>query len=65
MSHESGPVNAAVAPRSRLYQGPFGRIFDDLDPWVPNGVLRRTPPRPEVAAAGPVIRFTRALGSEY
>ncbi len=27
-----------VAPRSRFYQGPFGRICPDLDPWVPNGI---------------------------
>ena len=38
MAHETGSVRDAVAPRSRLYQGPFGRIFDDLDPWRPDGV---------------------------
>lgn len=27
-----------TAPRSRFYQGGFGRIFADLDPWAPEGV---------------------------
>lgn len=27
-----------IAPRSRLYQGPFGRLFPDLRPWSPEGV---------------------------
>lgn len=25
----------ALAPRSRFYQGPFGRLFPDLPPWEP------------------------------
>jgi hypothetical protein len=28
-----------LAPRSALYQGPFGRICSDLPPWVPPGHL--------------------------
>lgn len=32
MSHGNMGVNI-VAPRSPLYQGPFGRIFSELDPW--------------------------------
>ncbi|WP_454848887.1 peroxidase family protein [Rhizobium binxianense] len=27
-----------TAPRSRFYQGGFGRIFTDLEPWAPEGV---------------------------
>lgn len=27
-----------LAPRSKLYQGPFGRICADLEPWSPPGV---------------------------
>lgn len=27
-----------VAPRSRFYQGGFGRLFPDLTPWAPQGV---------------------------
>lgn len=26
-----------IAPRSRFYQGPFGRICGDLEPWTPPG----------------------------
>ncbi len=29
---------AGVPPRSKLYQGPFGRIFRELLPWRPQGV---------------------------
>lgn len=36
MSHGSGPSIKAVAPRSNLYQGPFGRICPDLPPWKGN-----------------------------
>ncbi|MET0326535.1 MAG: peroxidase family protein [Ilumatobacteraceae bacterium] len=38
MSHETGAVRDAIAPRSAFYQGPFGRICDDLPPWSPPGV---------------------------
>lgn len=36
MSHGS-TAHEMTAPRSRFYQGPFGRIFDDLEPWRPVG----------------------------
>lgn len=35
MSHGSTTSNDLTAPRSRFYQGPYGRLFDDLDPWRP------------------------------
>ncbi|UJW86558.1 peroxidase family protein [Devosia sp. SL43] len=28
-----------TAPRSRFYQGGFGRLFPDLKPWAPDGVV--------------------------
>ncbi|WP_062318631.1 peroxidase family protein [Demequina maris] len=34
MAHGDQPIDA-LAPRSRLYQGPFGRMFPDLPPWPP------------------------------
>ena len=37
MSHGSAKFTI-VAPRSKFYQGPFGRICGDLPPWSPNGV---------------------------
>jgi hypothetical protein len=37
MAHGSGDTSV-LAPRSRFYQGPFGRIFPNLDPWSPPGV---------------------------
>ena len=36
MSHGIHSVNA-VAPRSRFYHGPFGRICPNLEPWHPLG----------------------------
>lgn len=36
MSH-GGVKYDILAPRSKLYQGPFGRICPDLPPWVPPG----------------------------
>jgi hypothetical protein len=38
MSHQSGLSIDVIAPRSRSYQGPFGRICGDLAPWTPAGV---------------------------
>ncbi|WP_197377291.1 peroxidase family protein [Mycolicibacterium baixiangningiae] len=35
MSHGSTAAREVTAPRSRFYQGPFGRLFDDLEPWRP------------------------------
>jgi hypothetical protein len=35
MSHGSGTGLEILAPRSRLYQGPYGRICPDLPPWCP------------------------------
>ena len=32
-----------TAPRSRFYQGGFGRLFPDLDPWVPTRADGRPP----------------------
>jgi hypothetical protein len=37
MAHGSSDTRV-LAPRSRFYQGPFGRIFPNLDPWAPPGV---------------------------
>jgi hypothetical protein len=34
MAHGS-TLHDLTAPRSRFYQGPFGRIFDELEPWRP------------------------------
>ncbi|WP_155957882.1 peroxidase family protein [Fodinicurvata sediminis] len=38
MSHGSSSKGGVLAPRSRLYQGPFGRIFAQLPPWSPPGL---------------------------
>ncbi|MEO1550942.1 MAG: peroxidase family protein, partial [Pseudomonadota bacterium] len=38
MSHGSGTKIKLAAPRSKLYQGPFGRICPELDPWSPPNV---------------------------
>ncbi|MGE2717544.1 peroxidase family protein [Mycolicibacterium litorale] len=35
MTHGSAATHEVTAPRSRFYQGPFGRLFDDLEPWRP------------------------------
>ncbi len=35
MSHAHGVSFDVVAPRSKFYQGPFGRICGDLPPWSP------------------------------
>ncbi len=37
MAHSSGFKFEVVAPRSKFYQGPFGRICPELDPWEPAG----------------------------
>ncbi len=37
MSHQKSFGQAILAPRSNFYQGPFGRICPDLDPWAPPG----------------------------
>lgn len=34
MAHGSRHFDV-LAPRSKFYQGPFGRVFPDLDPWDP------------------------------
>jgi len=36
--HHGSKGFEVTAPRSRFYQGGFGRIFPDLDPWAPPGV---------------------------
>lgn len=38
MSHSRGSQIAVLAPRSKLYRGPFGRLFSNLEPWAPGGV---------------------------
>ncbi len=38
MSHASGNKLTAVAPHSKLYQGPFGRICPTLPGWRPKGI---------------------------
>ncbi|WP_062389215.1 peroxidase family protein [Demequina iriomotensis] len=40
MSHGDQPI-AALAPRSRFYQGPFGRLFPDLPAWPPEHLTDR------------------------
>lgn len=35
MAHGKHAASAVLAPRSRFYQGPFGRICNDLEPWHP------------------------------
>ena len=37
MAHGSRHFDV-LAPRSKFYHGPFGRLCPDLDPWVPEGV---------------------------
>ncbi|MEN3794060.1 peroxidase family protein [Fulvimarina sp. MAC3] len=36
MSHGGQSRSEVVAPRSKFYQGPFGRICADLEPYFPN-----------------------------
>jgi len=35
--HHGAWVRDITAPRSRFFQGPFGRLFRNLPPWVPAG----------------------------
>ena len=37
MSHQSSFGDSVLAPRSKFYHGPFGRICPDLEPWSPSG----------------------------
>ena len=37
MSHQKSFGATVLAPRSKFYQGPFGRICPDLEPWAPPG----------------------------
>ena len=37
MSHQKQFGTSVLAPRSKFYQGPFGRLCPDLDPWAPAG----------------------------
>lgn len=37
MSHHKSFGNSVLAPRSKFYQGPFGRICANLEPWSPPG----------------------------
>lgn len=41
MTHGSPDRLSPLAPRSPLYQGPFGRLFPDLDPWRPEGTEKQ------------------------
>ncbi len=41
MAHISGLHLDVVAPRSKFYQGPFGRICPELDPWEPEGTIEQ------------------------
>ncbi|MCB0096617.1 MAG: hypothetical protein KDE46_12890 [Caldilineaceae bacterium] len=34
----AGLFDNVIVPRSRFYSSPFGRLFDNLEPWVPDGV---------------------------
>ncbi len=38
MSHASGSKFDVIAPRSKFYHGPFGRLCPDLPAWSPPGV---------------------------
>jgi hypothetical protein len=38
MAHGTNTNFELIAPRSRLYQGPYGRICPDLPAWSPDGV---------------------------
>ena len=39
MAHGTSHANSRVlAPRSKFYQGPYGRICSDLPPWAPPGI---------------------------
>ncbi|MEM7042490.1 MAG: peroxidase family protein [Pseudomonadota bacterium] len=40
MAHSSGFKFDAIAPRSKFYQGPFGRICPELAPWEPEGTIK-------------------------
>jgi len=37
MSHQKGFGQSVMAPHSKFYQGPFGRLCANLDPWAPPG----------------------------
>lgn len=37
MSHQRSFGDSVLAPRSKFYQGPFGRICPNLEPWAPSG----------------------------
>ena len=39
MSHQTHFGNSVLAPRSKFYQGPFGRICPNLEPWAPAGTV--------------------------
>jgi hypothetical protein len=41
MAHSSGVKFDIVAPRSKFYRGPFGRICPELDPWEPAGTIEQ------------------------
>ncbi|WP_167591860.1 peroxidase family protein [Jiella endophytica] len=43
MPHGGTFENHVVAPRSKFYQGPFGRICSDLEPWFPPSVDPKKP----------------------
>jgi len=45
MSHGSLYKLDVVAPRSKFYQGPFGRLVGDLDPWFPEPFDPNTDPK--------------------
>lgn len=38
MSHATGPAIEVLAPRSKFYEGAFGRLCPDLPGWSPDGV---------------------------
>ena len=40
MSHQTHFGNSVLAPRSKFYQGPFGRICPNLEPWAPPGTVK-------------------------
>lgn len=51
MSHAKGIRLSLDAPRSRHYQGPFGRLFGHLEPWRPSAA--------ELTAFGGLEKFAK------
>lgn len=41
MTHQKSFGESILAPRSKFYQGPFGRICPNLEPWAPPGTTKK------------------------